>query len=107
MVELLQADKAVIGNLVVKCCFSGPKKKADIAYHFNVQPSEFQENLEEGDIVGLDEKYGGGEVSMSRLTSWNIRRVLQVGVISRSAFFEGNTPNDECENNLIFKRILN
>ena len=85
------ADKAIIDNLNVVKCFRSPN--CDIAYHFELEES-LPENLEEGDLVGFIQK-PGSVPTISVITSANIPRVFQTGVISRSAYFEGNVPMDE------------
>jgi hypothetical protein len=91
VIDYFEANEAVIGNLEVKGTLQSPKMKADIAYHFDVRPKEFQENLTEGDVVGLITD-AHGETSIVELSGSNMSTIIQAGVISRSAFFEGNIP---------------
>ena len=94
VIDYFEANEAVIGNLEVKGTLQSPKMKADIAYHFDVNHSEFQKTLTEGDVVGLNTN-ADGETSIIELSSKNMRTIIQAGVISRSAFFEGNIPAEK------------
>ena len=86
------ADKAVIDHLNVVTCYSGPNKR-DIAYHFPTE-ERCREMLEEGDLVGLVEE-PGRKTSIALLTSANMSEIFQIGVVSRSAFFEANMAADK------------
>ena len=86
--KLIVAEKAIIDDLNVVKCFRSPN--CDIAYHFELKES-LPEDLEEGDLVGLIEK-PGSVPTISVITAANFPRVFQTGVISRSAYFEGNFP---------------
>ncbi len=94
VIDYFEANEAVIGNLEVKGTLQSPKMKADIAYHFDVSRSEFQQSLTEGDVVGLNTD-AEGEISIIELSLKNMRTIIQAGVISRSAFFEGNIPAEK------------
>ena len=93
MVDYFEANRAEIGYLHVKCKLSSPAKKADIAYHFDVNHAHLKE-LNEGDIVGLKTK-ANGETAIIELSSTNVHNIMQAGVISRSAFLEGNIPKEK------------
>ena len=94
VIDYFEARQAVIGNLEVKGTLHSPKMKADIAYHFDVRPKEFQQILTEGDVVGLNAN-ADGETSLIELSAKNMSTITQAGVISRSAFFEGNIPDQK------------
>ena len=94
VIDYFEARQAVIGNLEVKGTLQSPKMKADIAYHFDVHPKEFQQILTEGDVVGLNAN-ADGETSLIELSAKNMSTITQAGVISRSAFFEGNIPDQK------------
>ena len=98
VIDYFEANEAVIGNLKVKGTLQSPKSKADIAYHFQVDQSHFQKTLTEGDIVGLVTNEND-ETSIVELSSKNMHTVVQVGVISRSAFLEGNIPAEKGQYN--------
>ena len=69
-------------------------QRGDVAYHFrlNDRPSDLA--LEEGDIIGLFED-SSGKTDIRRLTCENVHQAKTAGVISRSAWLEGRTPDDE------------
>ncbi|XP_028407232.1 uncharacterized protein LOC114529673 isoform X3 [Dendronephthya gigantea] len=94
IIDYFEAHEAVIGNLEVKGTLHSPKQKADIAYHFDVSHSAFKERLCEGDVVGLS-TIANGKTAIVELSSENIPTIIQAGVISRSAFLEGNIPDEK------------
>lgn len=94
-VDFFEAKEAVIGHLKVKCKLQSPESKADIAYHFDVHRSELNKCFTEGDVVGLKTKENGKTSIIELSSRTDMRTIMQVGVISRSAFFEGNIPAEK------------
>ena len=100
VIDYFEARHAVIVNLEVKGTLQSPKMKADIAYHFDVRPKECQQVLTEGDVVGLNAN-ADGETSIIELSAKNMSTITQAGVISRSAFLEGNIPEQKADTDKI------
>lgn len=72
-----------------------PPEKADIAYHYlKLNDPNNSEEFEEGDVVGFFEHEDTDNTYIKRLTVENKDKVVHAGVISRSAFLEGNRPKE-------------
>ena len=94
LTDYLEAQRASILNLHVKkmVCTTN----ADIAYHLKLRgPHHRRSKLEEGDIIGFFENPQSGETEIELLSDENSGKCRMAGVISRSAYLCGNTPDSD------------
>ncbi|EDO31184.1 predicted protein [Nematostella vectensis] len=92
LTDYLEAQRASIKELHVKKMICTPN--ADIAYHVELKgPYYRSKDQEEGDVVGFFEQEKTGKTVIALLTHDNAREARMAGVISRSAYLQGNVPS--------------
>ena len=94
VIERLEAKSAVINELKVNKPIV--TSRGDIAYHFKLEKSDHDLPLEEGDVIGFfGEPHGKSHIE--KLTHFNASKAKMAGVISRSAYLEAKTPDEDEE----------